>query len=197
MFIKFLRHFVSNPWVYDWVQYLFGFKQSCRRLAPYLSQTDGQFVLDVGAGTGNFAQLLPPSTTYLWLDCDLQKLRGFKTKRLSTPTILSNAVKICLRDKSVDYALCIALAHHLPDTELTLVFDELVRVVRQKVIFLDPVKCQESIISNLLWKYDRGSYPRSIQTLCSVIEPWFEIEHMENYTIYHHYLLWIGKPRVR
>jgi hypothetical protein len=49
---------------------------------PYLVQVENQFVLDVGAGTGNFAWLLPPAATYLWLDNDLQKLGGFKKNGL-------------------------------------------------------------------------------------------------------------------
>lgn len=197
MLTRFLHRVVSNPWVYDRVQYLLGFQQTCRRLMPYLAQTDGQIVLDVGAGTGNLAGLMPRSATYLWLDNDSQKLQGFKTKWLSSLGMLCDATRICLKDKSVDYALCIALAHHLSDMELPLLFSELARVIKQKLIFLEPLKYKESKISNMLWKYDRGRYPRSIQAICSAIEPWFEIEQKERYSIYHHYILCINKPKHR
>lgn len=197
MLTRLLHRLVSSPWIYDRVQYLLGFEQTCRRLEPHLAQTDGQIVLDVGAGTGNFAPLLPGSATYLWLDNDPQKLQGFKTKWPSGLAILGDATRICLSDKSVDYALCIALSHHLSDIELPLLFSELARVIRHKLVFLDPVEYKESKISNLLWKYDRGSYPRSVQALCSAIKPWFEIKQTERYAIYHHYMLCVGRPRHR
>jgi ubiquinone/menaquinone biosynthesis C-methylase UbiE len=162
---------------------------------PYLMQAENQIVLDVGAGTGNFAPLLPRSATYLWLDNDMQKLRGFKKKWSSGLATLGDATRIGLKDKSVDYALCIALAHHLSDIELPLLFSELARVVRRKLIFLDPVEYKRSWISNLAWRYDQGSYPRSVQVLRSAMEPWFEVEKIENYAIYHHYLLCISTPR--
>jgi SAM-dependent methyltransferase len=191
------RPIVSNPCVFNQVQYLFGFKENCRRFAPYLAQTDSQIVLEVGAGTGNLAPLLPRSATYLWLDNDLKKLQGFGSRWPTGLAILGDATRICLKDKSVDYALCIGLTHHLTGIELPLLFNELARVIRQRLIFQDGVVNGESKISNLLWKYDRGRYPRSAHDLCSAIEPWFEIEQEELYTIYHRYILCVGKPRHR
>jgi hypothetical protein len=109
--------------------------------------------------------------------------------------ILGDATRIGLKDKSVDHALCIGLTHHLTGIELPLLFNELARVIRQRLVFQDGVVNGESKISNLLWKYDRGKYPRSVHDLCSAIEPWFEIEQKELYAIYHRYILCIGKPR--
>jgi len=174
-----------------------GLRQHWPRLAPYLAQTGGQIVLDIGAGTGNYTSLLPQSATYLGLDIDPKKLQAFEAKWPFGLAIVGDATRICLKDKSVDYALCVALSHHLLDSQLSLLFGELARVVRQGLIFLDAVEYKESKISNLLWKYDRGSYPRSMEALCGAIERWFEIEEIERYAIYHHYILCMGKPRHR
>jgi ubiquinone/menaquinone biosynthesis C-methylase UbiE len=196
LFTRFLHWVVANPRVYDAVQYLLGFEQTRRRLAPYLGQTNNQTVLDVGGGTGNYARLVPRSATYFWLDNDPAKLRRFKAKCSSRlGAMLADATRICLRDKSVDCVVCIALAHHLSDTELPSLFRELARVVRRRLIFLDAVERKGSRISNLLWKFDRGRYVRSAQDLCSAMDQWFEREQTEYYTVYHHYLVCIGKPR--
>lgn len=160
-----------------------------------LQQMENQIVLDVGAGTGNYASILPPSVTYLWLDNDTQKLRSFKKKWPAGLATIGDATQIGLKDKSVDYVFCVDLSHHLSDLELPLLFAEIARISKQKFIFLDAVKYKKSVISNLLWKVDRGSYPRSDEMICSFIERWFELEQIEHYTIYHRYLLCVGRPK--
>lgn len=162
---------------------------------PYLQQMENQTVLDVAGGTGNYASLLPQSATYLWLDKDHQKLKGFQKKWPSSLAILGDATRIGLRDKSVDSALCIALSHHLSDKELNSLFSELARVVKRKCIFLDAVENKGSKISNLIWNYDRGSHPRSAEMICTAIERWFKLEQVEHYSIYHRYLLCAGTSR--
>ncbi len=156
---------------------------------------DNQVVLDVGAGTGNIAQLLPQSTIYIGLDNDPKKLRGYKAKWPFGLAILGDATRIGLKDKSVSYAFCVDLAHHLSDNELSFLFRELARVVKRKLIFVDPIENKKSKISNLLWKYDRGSHPRSPKALYSTMESWFEVEHIEHFAVYHHYILCIGIPK--
>lgn len=195
LFRKILHRIASNPRIYDQIQYFFGFKETCRRLMPYLQQMENQIVLDVGAGTGNYASILPQSVTYLWFDNDPQKLRSFKKKCSSVLATLGDATQIGLKDKSVDYVLCVALSHHLSDLELPLLFAEIARIVKRRLIFLDAVEYKKSMISNLLWKDDRGNYPRSAETVCSVIERWFELERIEHYAIYHRYLLCVGRPK--
>ncbi len=162
---------------------------------PYLQQMENQIVLDLGAGTGNITSILPQSVTYVWFDNDRQKLRNFKKKLPSVLATLGDATQIGLKDKSVDYVFCIALSHHLSDLELPLLLAEIARIVKQKLIFLDAVEYKESMISNLLWKGDRGNYPRSAEMICSVIERWFELEGIEHYAIYHRYLLCVGRPK--
>jgi ubiquinone/menaquinone biosynthesis C-methylase UbiE len=192
---KLLHRADAKPWIYDQVQMLFGLKQTHQRLAPYLAETHQKTVLDVGAGTGLYRSLVPKTAWYIWLDIDREKLKGFQRRHTLYAAVLGDATQLCLHDHSVDFAFCIALSHHLSDQQLTRLFSELARVVREKMIFLDALDYPDSLISRLLWKYDRGSYPRSAQALCSAIESWFEIEQTEHYTIYHHYILCVGKPR--
>jgi len=190
-----LHRLVSNPWLFDRVQYLLGYGQILRHCRPYLVQTDNQIILDVGAGTGNLAPLSPRSTLYIWLDNDPQKLQGFKAKWPFGLAMLGDATRIGLKNKSVGYALCVDLTHHLSDNDLILLFRELARVVKEKLIFVDAVENKRSKISNFLWKYDKGSHPRSLKVLYSAIESWFEVEHIEHFSMYHRYVLCVGIPK--
>lgn len=181
---------VAHPRVYDRVQRLVGAAQIASRIAPYLADAAGQSVLDAGAGTGSLRAIVPASATYLWLDNDRQKLAGAAGPGLF---VLGDATSIGLRDKSVDVGLCVAVSHHLTAVELPMLVAELARVVRRRIIFLDAV--QSGGVGGLLWRYDRGSYPRSAETLCAALAVGFEAEHMEMFAIYHRYVLWVGRPR--
>lgn len=191
-----IHKFVANPLIYNLVQGIAGSEKIYQNLMPYLAQTDNLIVLDVGAGTGNLALNLPHSAKYLWMDCDAKKLEGYKAKNLPGLAFLGDATKIPLKDKSVDYAICIAVTHHLSDAKLDLAFNELARIIRLKLIFLDAIEHKESIMSNIMWRYDRGSYPREGQAICAAIESYFEIGHLKQYRIYHHYIMCIAVPKV-
>jgi ubiquinone/menaquinone biosynthesis C-methylase UbiE len=187
---------ISEPWAFDWAQHLLGLQEQRRRLAPLLVHTDGQIVLDIGAGTGNYAPLLPDSAKHVGLDIDRKKLQSFMTKGSTRVGLVGDATSICLRDKSVDCALCIALSHHLSDSQMPLVFKELARVVRDRLVFMDAVMDSDSTLSQLLWKCDRGKYPRSIQALHAALQPWFELEQVHEFAVFHRYMMCLGRPRV-
>jgi ubiquinone/menaquinone biosynthesis C-methylase UbiE len=195
MLTQVVHRIVSNPWVYDSVQKLAGRDRNYERLAPLLADSTGKILLDLGAGTGECARIAPESATYIWLDNDAQKLAGFKNKPARGLALLGEAHRIGLKNKSVDMAVCVAVSHHLTDIELESAFCELARVCRARLIFLDAICKPSSTISNLLWKYDRGSHPRELVHLRSAFQRHFEIEHQEQYSIYHHYWLCAGRPK--
>jgi ubiquinone/menaquinone biosynthesis C-methylase UbiE len=189
-----IHSIVAQPRVYDIVQRVMGLEYTRQRLTPLLAETSGSVVLDVGAGTGLYLGLFPSTAKYIWLDNDRQKLQGFQTRAsASIPAVLGDGTRIGLRDKSVDYATCIAVTHHLTDRQLADLVAELGRVIRKKLIFLDALDTSRWQ-SMLMWKYDRGSHPRSEQTLTAAIEQHFSIEKSETYSVYHHYLLVSAKP---
>lgn len=194
---QFLHRMVANPKVYNQIQAILGFEQTRRHLRSYLAQTSRKVMLDVGAGTGHYRSLVSETARYLWLDMDIEKLREFRQRQnlSSDLVLLGDATRIGLRDHSVDFALCIAVSHHLSDQQLASLFSELARVVRENVIFLDALDCPKSLTSRLLWRYDRGSSPRTLATLLAAIEAYLEIEQLEQYKIHHHYLLCLAHPK--
>ena len=194
---NFLHHASAKLWVYDQFQMLFGLKRTQHRLAPYLAETHQKIILDIGAGIGPYRSLVPETAWYIWLDIDAEKLEVFQRRSAPHTAVLADATRLCLHDHSVDYALCVALSHHLPDQQLSCLFSELARIVREKIIFLDALDRPDSLVSRLLWKYDVGRFPRPAAALIAAIEAQFEIEQTEKYKIQHHYLLCIAHPKNR
>lgn len=166
-----------------------------QRLKPHFADAAEKTVLDVGAGTGLGMRVLPSSSRYVWLDVDTEKLKGFLAKHSGRQALLCDLAKVSLHDKSVDACLCVAVSHHLSDEQLPLLFSEMARVVKDKMVFLDAVE-HPSCISRLLWALDRGSYPRAEHVLRAAMEPWFDIAPSEHYAIFHHYVLYEGKPKL-
>ena len=195
-FSKLLHRIVSIAWVYDLVQVGFFSRHFYRRISPYLDDAGSRMVLDVGAGTGLFARILPETVRYIWYDNDVQKLKGFKPSNLTFCAILGDGTQISLRDRSVDWAMCMALSHHLNDGQFSLLLAELARIVRQRVIFFDSIKNTDSIVSRLVQRYDRGNHHRSLNTLRSALSHRFEIEHKECFSVHKIPLvLFICRPK--
>jgi SAM-dependent methyltransferase len=193
MIATLLHRAVALPLVYDRVQRLAGSEKVGRFLAPHLAETAGATLLDAGAGTGNFRKFMPDSTRYIWLDRDPRKLSGYAAKHLPGAATLADATDLCFRGKSIDYGFCAAVSHHLEDAELARMFAELARVVRKRFIFFDAVRSGRAV-SKVLWKYDRGSHPRTREQLERTLRQAFTIERAIELTIFHRYLLCIASP---
>jgi SAM-dependent methyltransferase len=178
---------VSVPLVYDLVQRLTGAEKTLARLRKILEQAAGGLVLDVGAGTGSLEAALPPGAGYLCVDADPRKLTRFRAKSRS-PAVLGDATNLPLRDQSVDWAICVSVSHHLDDEGFGLMLDELRRVTRDRVVFLDAVTFPTPR-SRLLWHYDRGRHPRPVEVLKRELSSRFEIVTSEEFTGLHRYLL--------
>jgi ubiquinone/menaquinone biosynthesis C-methylase UbiE len=194
MLPEILEKIVAIPRVYDGVQRMAGREESYRRLLPFLLRAKGEMLLEAGAGTGEITQILDPTTRYTWLDNDPRKLSGFRQKCPRGVAVLGSVTEIPLAQSSMHTALCMAVSHHLTDGELGKMFAELARVCRKQFIFLDGVEMRSSPVSNFMWRYDRGSYPRTAERLTAMLQQHFVMEETQQYSIFHHYLLFVGRP---
>lgn len=191
--LRALHRIAANPRVYDLIQRIAGRERIKARISPCLADTEGKIVLDVGAGTGALASWLHETARYVWLDGDLEKLRGFAPIAGEREAVLSNGLKMGIRSNSVDVALCSGLLHHLAEPELGELSSELNRVVRDWVLFLDPVQTR-SLTGQALWRVDRGSHPRTVDHLLASLATDFVLDHVDRFSVLHDYLLVVARP---
>src|SRR5438034_10936967 len=131
MLIEIIHRLVAWPRVYEFVQVLAGLPVIHRRLARQLARLPAPaLVLDLGGGTGISRHLLPARCTYICLDLDPQKLRGFSHNHPADRALLADATRLPLRSNSVDLVLCKAVAHHLPDAGWESLVSESWRVLK-------------------------------------------------------------------
>jgi SAM-dependent methyltransferase len=186
---------LDDPRVYDLIQVAAGRHVTSRRLEDALRAAAGQTVLDVGAGTGNLARVLPPGTTYWALDNDPQKLRRLERKLPGTRCLLCSALDTGLEDEAADWTAFVTVAHHLDDDQLALALAELARITRQRMVFVDPLWTGKWGPHRVIWRYDRGSHPRSMETLIDALKDHFTLERAAHYRMIQDYLLFVGRPR--
>jgi SAM-dependent methyltransferase len=187
------QRIIGNAVLYDAVQRAAGMERLRHRLAPILRRLEPGSLLDVGAGTGAFYGLLPPHVDYVPLDLDARKLERFSAKHRNLTGVVASATELPFENGSFDYALCVNVAHHLPDADFELMLAELARVTARKLVFVDPLRVNR-IASRLLWSIDRGSYPRSYDQLLERLSARFVSQQAEAITILHSYLLFVGAP---
>jgi len=189
-----LTRIIGGPGLYNAVQIACGVRHTHARLRPLLADTDDKLVLDLGAGTGLALPILPRRARYVWVDRDPLKLHGCPLE-IRRRAVIGDATQLPFRDRRVDVALCFALSHHLADAQLEAMLGELQRVVRDRVIFVDAVDVPGRLLSRLLWRIDRGSYPRRRDVLLHALARRFTIERLDEYAVYHRYLLCTARPR--
>jgi ubiquinone/menaquinone biosynthesis C-methylase UbiE len=190
-----LHRLVAIPFVYDLVQKLVGggaIREWIRE--PLAAMEPGQKILDVGAGTGLNREVCPKNCKYICLDLDPVKLRAFQERYPDDSAVQADATSIPLEDNSVDAVLCTLVTHHLPKEVVPKFVAESHRVLKPsgRLIFVDAFWEPRNRVGQLLWRFDRGSYPHTRDELLTDISQKLRIVHQDHQRKLHDYLLVVG-----
>jgi SAM-dependent methyltransferase len=189
-----LHTLAAQPRIYDALGWLFGANEVRQRLGVRLAPHPEATVLDLGAGTGSVAEVVPSGAAYVWLDSDPLKLRGFLAKTANPVAVLADATRLPFASKSVDWSASVAVSHHLDAQALEQFISEASRVTRECFVFLDAVASLR-LASRALWKYDRGAWPRTSTQLEQALAQRFELQHIDTFRVVHEYVVITCKPR--
>ena len=194
MFVGALHKIAAQPWVYDLIQRAAGQRKCIELVRKTVATLPAQTVVDVGGGTGNFREVWPANCRYVCLDLEMPKLLSFRAKVPDGLAVLSDGSRMSLASGSADVVTCIAVTHHLSGALLDRVMDEAFRVLRAggRIVLFDPVVNRERWIGQMLWRLDRGAYPRTAEELREKLERRFRVTHWERFAVYHEYALGIG-----
>jgi ubiquinone/menaquinone biosynthesis C-methylase UbiE len=192
MLLNVLHKLASAGPVYDLIQTVCGSKLIQRRFRRVLAAHSGYHtVLDIGGGTGRFKSLLPSDCRYYCLDNEAPKLQHFRNQTEGALAILGDATSTPIAGASVDLVICIAVSHHLTDPALKRMLLEIVRILRPggRLLFFDALWKPYWPPGRLLWSLDRGSHPRTKETLLSILTKHVRIIDQEEFRLAHEYLL--------
>lgn len=187
---------LGNPRLYDFHQKHGGGRPIAAQVGQALGDVGDATLLDVGAGTGMVAGLVPPGTRYVWLDNDTLKLRGFVSKSIDSFAVLGDAARLPFGDRVADRTVMVEVSHHLPNDVLRACLDEVARVTRDRFLFVDALRGAR-LRSKLLWQLDLGRFPRGERELVEALEVSFEVEKVERFRVNHDHVLCVCIPRPR
>lgn len=147
-----------------------------RELRPW--HGDRRRFLDLGCGTGLFADEFPPGR-YVGVDIVPRYLR-FAVRRRSGHYVASAGEALALADASFDAALVLGVLHHLNDATARAVMDELARVLRPGAVALvledTPPPPGQNPVGHLMHALDRGAYIRTDAAYRAIFGPRFTIQ---------------------
>jgi ubiquinone/menaquinone biosynthesis C-methylase UbiE len=196
MLKRYLHTISANPKIYDAIQYLAGVGFLHRKLEGLLNQLvkANYLILDIGGGTGLIKRVCHSKSNYICLDIDISKLKRFRQKNLDGKAIAADGTVLPIKHDSIDVLLYIFIIHHLDNENLVQLISESERVLKPNghLMILDPIWVPNRPAGVLLWKYDRGSYPRTKYDLEMLVAPKFNVLHRENIKIFHEYSILIA-----
>ena len=185
---------LGNQRAYDLQQAVGGGRDIARNVQRKLHPERGQTLLDIGAGTGMAASLLPAHTTYIWCDNDKLKLRGFLSRGIDSMAVLGDAVRLPFRDGAADWTLMVDVSHHIPDGALDTCFSDIARVTSERFVFSDAVRSRR-LRARILWQLDLGRYPRTEDELLAALDVDFTVDEIERFRINHDHIICVCTPR--
>ena len=195
---RFMHWLVARPGVYEFVQWVAGTNALDRRVAPLvetaIDNREEGLVVDVGGGTGRARRVWPATWEYVCIEPDPQKIlpttAGFDR-------IIGDATRLPVQDNSVDIVMMRLMAHHLDETAFGLALAEVERVLRLggRLLFVEPIWCGRRWLSRLLWRYDVGRHPRSMEVLTSALASKLDIAQIDQFQTLHRFVFVLAQKR--
>lgn len=184
-----LRSILSSPRVYDLAMFVMGSKRARRELADrYLRIKEGESVLDIGCGTADILDYLPP-VKYTGYDTSAEYVEACR-QRFPQHTFVQAALPDT--DGSYDVVMALGVTHHLSDEETRAFFAAAKRNLKPggRVLTLDPCKTPgQNPIARLFFVLDRGRGIRFEPEYLKLARS--EIDTVKSYVVTNFMPVWI------
>lgn len=186
-----LQRLTHIPSIYAASQYIAGVHTVHARLSNRLRRSPLGVVLDVGGGMGLVRPLCQNASAYTCLEYAPRSLAAFHRAFPADGAALGDAAHLPFADASFDTVLCIMMLHHLHDAAARGCIAQSARVLRPggRMFLVEPLWSPERWRGRMLWRLDRGAYPRSMQENIALIEALFTVVYKERFSVHHEYVL--------
>lgn len=184
-----LKQTLDNPALFNAFQLMIAGRQNVTRqlIREGLHLQSGEYLLDVGCGTGEFANVALGS--YLGIDINpkyieyAQQKYGAAAGHPEREFMVADVSSIEFAEGNRHYpkAMFINSMHHLSEAQNKAVLAGVARVVTERFVIVDMDAEPSNPVSKFLAEQDRGEYVRPIAQQIALVEPFFEIEYSRTY----------------
>jgi ubiquinone/menaquinone biosynthesis C-methylase UbiE len=170
----------DNPAVFTFLRRILenNYKGEKRVIAEEMRVSEGEHVLDIACGTGDFS-ILFGSETYTGIDINARYIE-FARNRYARKFLVMDAERMDFADQSFDYVLVIGLLHHLPDHAANNVVKEASRILkpRGKALVVEdiPTRSNLNLLGKVVHSLDRGSFIRKEEEYRRLFQKHFTID---------------------
>ncbi len=192
MLTRIAQAIASRPTLYHVIQTVAGQHKTVENLQSALEGADVTKALDVGSATGAVSRRLLRDA--VGIDIDPIPLIAMKRISPDSSPVLGSIAALPFASRSFGTAVCVAVSHHLDEPTLRAGLREIARVTSDRFVFVDALRVEARWLSTILWRYDRGRFPRTREQLLEAISEHFAIERVIDYHFLHRYLLCVGRP---
>jgi SAM-dependent methyltransferase len=135
-----------------------------------LNLRSGETLLDVGSGTGNYRSSF--ACQYSGIDINPNYIK-MASSRLDGRFMVMDGTRLEFADETFDHVVSVAILHHLTDEQVVQLVSEARRVCKPsgRVHLLDAILPVTPYFTfkRIIFRLDRGEYPRTHEHLCGLI----------------------------
>ena len=176
----------AKPWAYRYLRGVFHFGVRRKPIERALGLQSGDKVLDVGCGTGDYSVMVRSAqASYLGIDISPDYVRaaqqdyGNEFRRFEVGDVRS----LPYPDKSFTKALYLGVMHHLSDDDNRKVLEGIKRLASSRVVVMDLSPGGVHVINNVLCRFDRGEFVRTLEQQCALISSVMKVVSARNYYV--------------
>ncbi len=170
---------LNNPFLFNLIRKVLAGNQENTKKFVYqnLITYKCKTVLDLGCGTGDFADACPTTISYLGTDLNKKYIQFAKKrfKQHKNKKFIQEDILKSNRNEKYDAVLLISLMHHFSDEEFKIILQGVKRITNKVVIIADIIPNPPHMIQQIGAKLDRGKFIRPKEEKLKLLKKYFTI----------------------